>query len=303
MPDGSKKRSDAEHGQAEPDSVFDFLYYDSQRVGSFLAQFDPNGLLQSLKQAASVGEGRGAKHTLRGGASLGVADLRGVAEQTENQDTREGAERTFDPLWTNARAFLDLLAQRELVQRDVTTARMGQFVLARGRLTVLDNTLLAGAWKLDTIKEAMLSGAEEDAELTGNRQQRRAASKGGKPKKEASPIEMALELLTILPHAVQARITGDETVWCSLKLDGLVTSPSDLILKHGVEIPGEWAMLGILDAMPDPLDQSDPDPNDMTHGIAAMLITLLAPPTRTLLGRPGYAYGMTPLLIFREVAG
>ena len=34
--------SGAVPGEPESDSVFDFLYYDAPRVGSFLAQFDPS---------------------------------------------------------------------------------------------------------------------------------------------------------------------------------------------------------------------------------------------------------------------
>lgn len=46
--------SQEEQGEAGPDSVFDFLYHDSRRIGSFLSQFDNNGLLTAINQGESA---------------------------------------------------------------------------------------------------------------------------------------------------------------------------------------------------------------------------------------------------------
>lgn len=99
-------------------------------------------------------------------------------------------------------------------------------------------------------------------------------------------------------------------MWCSLREDGLVVSASDLTLKHGVTVSGRWNMLGVLDALP----EIDAAGNLTAEAVEAAqgnvlpsasafgeLMLQLTPAIRGLLGRPHTAYGMTPVLIFREI--
>jgi hypothetical protein len=80
-------------------------------------------------------------------------------------------------------------------------------------------------------------------------------------------------------------------------------------LKHGVAIAGLWNILGVLDALPDEGENSQVYMTDQLiaaislGAIGAQIVGPLAPAVRLLLGRPGTAYGTTPLLIFREVSG
>lgn len=55
------KASDKVQDEAKSDFVYDFLYYDRQRVGAFLAQFDNSGHLQQIKSSKSA-----SKTTQRG---------------------------------------------------------------------------------------------------------------------------------------------------------------------------------------------------------------------------------------------
>jgi hypothetical protein len=54
----------------------------------------------------------------------------------------ESSERIYDPLWSNARTLLDYLEAANLIGRDLATARIGQFVIASGDLTVLNTSML-----------------------------------------------------------------------------------------------------------------------------------------------------------------
>ena len=124
--------------------------------------------------------------------------------------------------------------------------------------------------------------------------------------------EIGLELLTILPHTVNASIFTDNTdrVWSSLRDEFMVTPAAELVLTHGVSPPGEWAMLGILSARPDigemELQQriaalgSDLPIGLVNSGVGQMA-QILAPIVRGVLGRPSASYALTPLLIFREI--
>lgn len=282
-------------GPTESDSVFDFLYHDPQRIGSFLGQFDPSGVAQSLRRTDQTSQGTSDQSDDGLKINAGVVSGQLGARSIALQSAQHGAELTYDPLWTNARAFLDYLAHRGMIQRDVYSARIGQFVLVKGALSVVDVAMLKDGWKLPTFRHA--AGIPATTPRPGK-------GRPGAPN-EPHPIEFAFEMLGILPHSVQAVVaSSSSTVWSTLRSDCLATSSGDLLLKHGLVIPGEWSILGILDAQPDfapaaeePVFSADGDQ------MAAQLMTLFAPLTRKLLGRPQDAFGVTPLMIFREVSG
>jgi hypothetical protein len=70
-------------------------------------------------------------------------------------------------------------------------------------------------------------------------------------------------------------------------------------------------MVGILDALPDdvaPSIETDPE-RFVAHQTAALslgslweVIAAIAPVARVALGRPPASFGMTPLVVFREIA-
>lgn len=101
-------------------------------------------------------------------------------------------------------------------------------------------------------------------------------------------------------------ITDDYAVWATASEDSIVGAMPDLVLKHGAKVAGQWSMLGILDALPFEEDQMLSGMEIIrtgmtTDGIAKAALGL-APAIRQMLGRPLLSYGMTPLLVFREVA-
>ena len=120
---------------------------------------------------------------------------------------------------------------------------------------------------------------------------------------------MAFEMMKLMPHTIQATIRGkDWTVWSSLREESLVIPGSELLLKHGVGIAGSWTALGVLDALPDGATQELYVAEQLQAGLSlgllgGQVISHIAPAVRQLLGRPGSAYGITPLLIFRKVSG
>ncbi len=282
------KKSSAALGQQANDSVFDFLYHDPLRIASFLGQFDPSGVAQSLKRTdqtvrASSDSSNDSLKFNAGIVSGNLGERIGVTESAQH-----GAERTYDPLWSNARAFLDYVAQRNMIQTDVYGARIGQFVLLKGDLSIFDIGMLKEGWTLPIFRQA--------AGITDVTKSKRT----GAP----NPIEFAFEMLGIMPHSIQAVIDGPAaTAWATLKEDCLATSAGNLLLKHGLDIPGEWAMLGILDAQPDIVDEDVSPDFDDGRQMAAKLMSIMGPIVRKLLGRPAHAFGVTPLLIFREANG
>lgn len=127
-----------------------------------------------------------------------------------------------------------------------------------------------------------------------------------------SEADIMLELMTVLPHTVHASIMTDhETIWANLREEFMVAPSSELVLTHGTSLPGEWAMLGILNGRPDhghieqqqQLAQMGSDlPPGLMNSAIGLLAQQMAPMIRMALGRPASAYAVTPILVFREVA-
>jgi hypothetical protein len=206
-------------GQEGDDSVYDFLYVDAKRIASFLSQFDQYGHLTSLTRTASDTSASG------GGLNIHVAKL-DTSSTAQTTQTRQ-----FDPQWLAPLSFLDQAQQRGMIVRGLANAGIGQFILASGALRVLDASFMKDAWSLPTISRTI----------------RAAAPPHKGPKPAVNPLDLMMDLLKVLPHPVQAQLDGpDFSLWCGLSPDSLITSPSDLMLKHGARIAGEWNILGIL---------------------------------------------------------
>lgn len=72
MSKNGEKVYEEEHVAQKVDSLFDFLYCDTARIGSFLAQFDDAGVLRQIIERESVvtGAKRGFKVGLNAGATV-----------------------------------------------------------------------------------------------------------------------------------------------------------------------------------------------------------------------------------------
>ncbi len=290
-----------EQDEQSTDSVYDFLYHDAQRVASFLSQFDNSGHLTQVVQGTGI-------HRTK--SDTGVASVKGSALAVSGEGTytttaadehRKDSQRVYDPLWANALTLLDYLSERDMIVRDITKAKIGQFALASGSLQVTDLGIVRKMLDLQTMRTAIGQGLQPAP--TGNRHQRRAGKAPAAPP-PMTDMTIGIEVLAIMPHSVQATVTGGEVkTWCTLKSECLTVQSSDLLLKHGVAIPGEWHVLGIADASPDDELEETPSSDDVAAGIVqsgfGAVVSALVPLTRMLLGRPQQCYGITPLMIFR----
>lgn len=311
----STSASGSEPGIGAPTdrSVYDFLYADSRRIASYLSQFEGGHLTQltrSIETGSSASEDAGRQFAIGAPKVLGGGSH---SQESNATSEKEGMIRTFDPYWTNARAFLDFLSGRDLIERDICAARMGQFVLVTGKLAILNLGSMQNVWALPIFRQMLAENMTKgsDAEL-GSRQQRRSQGKVSKP---ADPLEgletivrLAIELLPTMPHFTTASIIGEFwSTWSTLTAENLVGSTSDLMLKHGNKIAGEWSMLGVLDALPD-AEGTELDAVDKLllgisdSNIVATATIGLTPGIRMVAGRPSQSFGLTPLLIFREIA-
>ncbi len=304
MSRSAKAASEAELGDPPSDFVLDFLYHDARRVASFLAQFDTSGHLIGLKQSETVSESEGEEGTIQATANALVARAAGTFIQRRNSSGGEASERTYDPFWVNALTFLDFLTERNLINRDITKARIGQFVLGTGPLLVADLSLLKIIWNNPTLKAQNLEtelkaivfpeNCTEEMQKTMQRE-----------------VELGHELIPGLPHNLQARLIDKfANIWCGLSEDSLVGSAADIALKHGAVVGGAWNILGILDAVPYNPNATTEDGRPFMEFVSDLAgpgggrqALNLAQIARNSMGRPERYYGVTPLLIYRQIEG
>ncbi|WP_370308293.1 hypothetical protein [Sphingobium abikonense] len=272
--------------QQKAASVYDFVYVDIGRIAATLSQFDDNGHLIKLTSG-----------DVSRSARSGELAVPAIAKGKVDQSADSSIGREYDPAWLAPLNFLDELNCRNLIQRDIEASRIGQFVLVSGSLSVTDLQLLAGVWKDPTIRKQMSANMSE-GETTQNRAARRSSHQ--KRRQEVNEAEIALSLINQMPHYVQATVgTGLNSAWCNLEPQHMRIPLGDFALKHGAHIPGEWHAIGILDARP----ESDDDDYDIPYqnGLGSAYMQL-AFPLRFMMGRPIGTYGITPVLLFRQLA-
>jgi hypothetical protein len=183
-----------------------------------------------------------------------------------------------------------------MLVRDISKAGIGQFVLASGSVSIIDLMMMKEAWNLKEVKQLATIGAKKSAD---SRRERRVTESNSDPFGPGQNIEFLFGLLKLMPHGMQIQMsTGSHSLWSALDAKGFVTPPSDLSLNHGSHLPGTWNVLGILDALP---GEALSGPSATEHSLVGNLTNTIQPLARQLIGRPPTSYGLTPILIFREV--
>ncbi len=282
--------------------VYDLLYHDSRRVASLLAQFNPSDLLTGIKKSENFSRQNTDEGATNISTNVLVARAAGTLTLKHNITDGSSTETTFDPLWMNAINLLDFLNENKLIRTNLFGSAIGQFVIETGPLMISDLNRMKDIWQHPYIKEVLMKGIlNEPIMQVLSEEQRQIAIR---------EAELVFEMVPSMPHSLQARLMGKTgRIWCSLSDDALVGSAADIVLKHGSFVPGEWNLLAIFDAYPY-------DPNDATTD-GRLLVDVLADlagvgggqiavrlgqATRAFLGRPPPFFGVTPILIFREIA-
>jgi hypothetical protein len=204
------------------------LYHDSRRIASFLSRINDFGLLQQIKRIEAVEET--ATDQARAGTEFSIPALAraysGIDKVTA-ETAKNSAEKTYDPLWTNALEFLSYLEQRGAIRRDFSESTLRQFIYFKGKLIAYDLEMLRNVWSKNSVRKVILQTVKSQ-------------SKDKSKNKDfiANP-DAAFDLLGLLPHSVQAMLLDDnKSAWCTLDPESIVGQSSDLILKHGTLIQG-----------------------------------------------------------------
>ena len=257
-------------------SIYDFIYVDHQRVALFLSQFDQSGRLTGLT--------RSVREVHQKTLSAGVDKLVVAKRESESSATEE-MQREFDPQWVLPLTLLEVLEDQQLIHRDISTAALGQFVLCSGSLSIVDLAILKSLLELPAFKKQLTVQVNQMKGLPPNMG------------------ELLRQFLMILPYNLQATIAAPQKeIWCCLKQEGMMLPQAEVFLKHGFSLPGIWYSLGLLDARP---NESSPIPQAAGAAVKSLVEILtgqLGPAVRQAFGRPVRSFGITPIMLFREVS-
>jgi hypothetical protein len=264
--------------QQSIDCIYDFIYLDTKRLTSYLAQLDDDGVLLSIKKT---------RHLTEEQKNLGSVGLNVATRTTSefNEAHSKQAERHYDSSSTALYSVIDRLDELGFIKRQVEQTAIGQLLLCSGPISFLDIRMMRGLW--DPIMKLLLNQGPS------NSKQNKARIK---------EVESFKTIVTALPHALlMTLVSGNHSLWSTLDEEHLKINSDDITLKHGANFAGEWHVLGILDAKPDSeIEQSAFSPfvgNDLFTGMIEMQSLI-----RAFLGRPTNAYGITPVAIFRTVS-
>lgn len=266
--------------QPSIDSIYDFIYLDTKRLTSFLAQLDDDGVLMSIKRTRHIEEEQ---------KNLGSLGLTGTRATTEDNTTQgKQSEKHYDSSIVAMYDVINRLDELGFIKKSISATAMGQLLLCSGTITFHDIRMMRDLWdpmmKMFFNQQATQAVSRQDRDLLRNK---------------TKEFESIKSILTALPHALLMTLFSEgESLWSSLEEEHLKINSDDITLKHGANFAGQWHVLGLLDAKPDDgFTVPRTTGNEIFDGMAEMLSMI-----RAMLGRPANAYGITPVAIFRTVS-
>lgn len=273
--------SSADQGSPREECLFDFLYLDRSRLASYLAQLFDDGNHIHTKKTRAVGS-QSSKSASGSIPAVLKMDVGGA------DTTQETIERQFDASWSAPLNLLRELNERGFIAPFSSSAALGQLVLFKGNIQILDLRILQKMYLPIMELESLKAPAHTEAQ--------RKAKKALDAQNQAF-----VKIAENLPHIIQLRAFNDDAqLWATLNPEALTINASDVAFKYGPSIPGEWAVLALLDARP-----SSGDDLRLPPGLGQMEVAMLtmAIHLKGSLGRNDSDYGITPLAIYREVPG
>jgi hypothetical protein len=202
--------------------LYDFLYRDSNRIGSYYAQVF-GGLLSTFE--TTRGQNKTTAKTVKGSAYV----LSG--EGTSSQQTQSGSKQTLNPHDIVAADVLASLMSTQRVNHDVTKAPNGSLVIAHGTLVFIDRSML------ELGKTAF--GMAMEVERKKPKHQRNAEAI-----QNADLIEGFLGKI-VIPSAFLLRADGGPLVGGTIKDEGMEEPITSYYFKHGTAGLSGVHMVGI----------------------------------------------------------
>lgn len=269
--------SASENDSPTTEFLYDFIYLDRTRIQSLYAQLSEKGSLvvvRNVDQTSHVDQSR---------FKLGVPSIAGGESHTSKSGS-SSRETHYDASWFMPVETINRLDDLGYIYRDLASTPVGQLVLIKGSLQILDIRMLRELWP--SIIKIIGQG---NIKLPSVNKQDLATMKNFLP-----------GFLNTLPHALQMNFLSEKgESWATMNPDMMNVNSGDLGLKHGTLIPGDWHMLAVLDVRPTP-ETVEPTPDFLSTPLGDIMVQVMSA-IQQLAGRPGASYGVTPVAIFRPL--
>lgn len=272
-------------------SLLDFLYSDHERVASFLSQINVDGVVTGSEKSAS----KGKQNSRDGKIKLGPFEGGLGVERDWNQEVR----LKYDPLWSNSKKLIDYFDQNLISETD-TELKCGKIVSLSGSLIAYDLSTVTGLMESEHMDDFIANGMDDDTISDV----RSGKVKSQEKKKNASIVR---QFIKSIPLGIGFVLVTDKGhFWFSVKKEFLSLYDLDIPLKYPIHVSGTWNVLGVVDALPhDHVEGMQPIIDRNIDGLMpAMVLHLLQliGGIVGLFGRPLQAYGLSPLIVYRDVA-
>ncbi len=260
-------------------SVYDFIYVDHDRIGLLLSQLSDDGLLTEIVKQSEAGDD----------SDWGV-DIK-LVRASSKQTGKRSLSRRFNTRWLLPLLLLDKIKDRLVSPEEL---RVGSLIKANGVLTLLNTELLQQLYKSDHLRNVTIKRAKAAQKAEGNQF-------------DLDSAKVELEAMTAMDQHVQMHMfRGDDfRLWSTLAGNSLVTPASELSMKHGNIIAGNWTVIGILDALPwDPESAADTQARLLNRFSGQNFLKeaiQINDGIKAAYGRASDTVGVTTLAIFREI--
>lgn len=267
--------------------LLDFLYADHERVASFLAQIEGRG---SLKESATAGTQQ-SKEGKKAGLKLGIAEGNLGSEREWGKEVR----LTYDPLWANSRKLIDYFEK----EQDLSEFTLGQLRVITGNLIAYDFSAISSMMNAESMVDFIARGVSGNDDDHSRKKPQSLAEK----KKEAVVIR---ELMRGLPLGIGFILVSETShFWFSVKREYLSLYDLDIPFKFPTHVSGIWSVLGVIDALPsDHVEGLQRVIQKNIDGLMPSMALNMMQITGAIVGmfgRPLPAYGLSPLVVYREV--
>ncbi len=249
----------------ESSSLIDFLYVDKERVDSLISQLR-NGTLRSVTKTIGTSEGS----FMSGKGNIGVASGR-IGSQNK---TKEEASEEYDPYHSQVIGLLNDLSIAPL--QSLPPVCSGKLVCIHAPIKIRD---------LHSIKQLMpvIEKNQKFFQLPNDRN-----IKG--------IIKAMISMIQSMDDSIELSIRFESTLISGTLREGCLSiRQSDLNRTYGIDLPGQWYILGILDSH----SHNDSSHTDSTPDSIESAIDACTEAINQLYSNA--QYGIVPILIYREI--
>lgn len=244
------------------DSLYDFIYIDINKSKILLAQIESAGILTHIRSRIDQKSLSTNK--------MGLKKIFTVEKEKESSNV-ESIEQLFDAEQSTHLKLLHKLSEQNRIKNDIANAKVGDIVLFSGAVDIFDISTLQGL-----LSSGLLPISKRDKDFN-----------------------VVTGVIKLIPSTVQFTFKDEKEnrAWMTLPENNLLMPSSELLLKYGGSLEGEWSVIGILDSLPGKRESAFADNRENISKLSLMSNKL-----HELAGKHPAHFGITPLMIFRSIA-